>query len=62
MVNLDIESNIGNQPYINQKDAEFEVVKESDFPIKGFSEELIGLKKGRDQGIQTEFPAGLRPG
>jgi len=34
MVILDIESNVGTQPYINQKDAEFEVIKDSDFPWK----------------------------
>ena len=56
MVILDIESHIGEQPYINQKDAEFEVTKESDFPIKGFSEELIGTKKGETKEFKLSFP------
>jgi trigger factor len=57
LLTLDIESNIGEQPYINQKDAEFEVVKESEFPIKGFAEELIGLKKGETKEFKLSFPA-----
>jgi trigger factor len=56
MVNLDIESQIGNQPYINQKDAQFEVVKDSEFPIKGFSEQLIGMKSGEIKEFKLSFP------
>jgi trigger factor len=52
---LDIESSVGAQPYINQKDAEYEVIKDSEFPIKGFSEELIGLKKGETKELKLSF-------
>ena len=55
MVILDIESNIGDQPYINQKDAEYQVEKESEFPMKGFSEELIGLKGGETKEFKLSF-------
>jgi trigger factor len=55
LVNLDIESNVGAQPFINQKDAEFQVEKESEFPIKGFAEELIGLKKGEKKEFKLAF-------
>jgi trigger factor len=55
-VNLDIESSVGNQPYINQKDAQFEVVKDSEFPLKGFAEELIGIKKGETKEFKLSFP------
>jgi trigger factor len=54
---LDIESHVGEQPYINQKDAEYEVEKESEFPMKGFSEALIGLKKGETREFNLSFPA-----
>jgi trigger factor len=53
---LDIESSVGAQPYINQKDAEFEVTKDSEFPIKGFAEELIGLKKEETKEFKLSFP------
>jgi trigger factor len=56
MVNLDIQSQLGNQPYINQKDAQYEVVKDSEFPIKGFSEQLIGLKSGETKEFNLSFP------
>jgi trigger factor len=57
MINLDIESTVGEQPYINQKDAQYQVVKDSDFPIKGFSEELTGLKKEDNKEFKLNFPA-----
>jgi trigger factor len=56
-INLDIESQVGSQPYINQKDAELEVIKESEFPMKGFSEQLIGMKKGETKEFKLSFPA-----
>ncbi len=55
LVNLDIESNVGAQPFINQKDAEYQVEKESEFPIKGFAEQLIGLKKGDKKDFTLTF-------
>lgn len=57
MLLLDIESHVGEQPYINQKDAEYEVEKESEFPMKGFAEALIGLKKGETKEFTLSFPA-----
>ncbi len=55
-VTLDIDSHVGAQPYINQKDAEYEVIKDSEFPIKGFSEALIGMKKGETKEFKLSFP------
>jgi trigger factor len=55
-VTLDIESHVGAQPYINQKDAEYQVEKESEFPMKGFSEELIGMKRGETKEFKLIFP------
>jgi trigger factor len=57
MVILDIESQVGAQPFINQKDAEFQVEKNSEYPIKGFAEELIGLKKGENKEFKLTFAA-----
>ena len=57
MVVLDIESHIGDQPYINQKDAEYEVEKGSEFPMTGFAEALIGSKKGDIKEFNLSFPA-----
>jgi len=57
MVNLDIESTVENQPYINQKDAQYEVQKDSEFPMKGFAEQLIGMKSGESKEFKLSFPA-----
>ena len=57
MLVLDIDSHIGEQQYINQKDAEYEVEKGSEFPMKGFAEALIGLKKGESKEFNLSFPA-----
>jgi trigger factor len=54
---MDIASQVGDQPYINQNDAEFEVVKESEYPMKGFPEELLGMKKGETKEFKLSFPA-----
>jgi trigger factor len=56
LVNLDIESHVGNQPYINQKNAEYEVVKESEFPLKGFAEQIIGMKRDDTKEFKLSFP------
>jgi trigger factor len=56
MLLLDIESHIGEQQYINQKEAEYEVEKGSEFPMKGFSEALIGSKKGDIKEFNLSFP------
>jgi trigger factor len=57
MVILDIESQVGTQPFINQKDAQFQVEKNSEYPIKGFAEELIGLKKDEAKEFKLSFAA-----
>ncbi len=54
-VTLEIESTVETLPYINQKDAQFVVEKESEFPIKGFSEQLIGLHKGETKEFKLNF-------
>jgi trigger factor len=57
MVIMDIESQVGLQPFINQKDAQFQVEKDSEYPIKGFAEELIGLKKADTKEFKLTFAA-----
>lgn len=56
LVIMDIESHVGTQPFINQKDAEYQVQKESVFPMKGFAEALIGMHKGETKKFKLSFP------
>jgi trigger factor len=56
MVNLDVESDVDGTPYINQTDAQFEVEKDAEFPVKGFAEQLIGMKCGETKEFKLTFP------
>jgi trigger factor len=56
---LDIESNVGTQPFINQKDAQYQVARDSEFPMKGFAEQVIGLKIGESKEFSLTFPSDL---
>ncbi|MDP2917675.1 MAG: trigger factor [Dehalococcoidia bacterium] len=56
MVILDIESHIGEQPFINQKDAQFHVAKDFDYPMPGFADQLVELKVGDSKEFALKFP------
>lgn len=54
---MDVESNIGAQPFINQKDAQYQVIKDSAYPMSGFAEQLLGLKGADTKEFNLQFPA-----
>jgi len=53
---LDIESNVGEQAFINQKGAQYQILKDSQFPLKGFAENLIGMKAEDTKEFKLQFP------
>jgi trigger factor len=53
---MDIASKTGEQPYINQNDAEYQVVTGTEYPMKGFPEQIIGMKKGETKEFSLKFP------
>lgn len=57
MVVMDIESQIGNAPFINQKGLQYYARKEMTFPAPGFAEQIAGLKKGEEKEFKLTFPA-----
>ncbi|UCH42676.1 MAG: trigger factor [Dehalococcoidales bacterium] len=57
LVVIDVESNIDNEPFINQEAAQFQVVPETSFPAPGFSEQLIGMKKEEEKEFKLQFPS-----
>ena len=61
MVILDIESNVGAQPYINQKDAEYRGNQRFGISDQRFFRRTNRPEKRRDQGVQTEFCGRLWP-
>jgi len=57
LVVLDIESDIGDEPFINQKEAQYQVARDSPFPVPGFAEQLVGMNGGEDKEFELKFPS-----
>ncbi len=53
---LDIESNIEDKPFINQKGAQYQVVQNYSFPVPGFAEQLLGMGRDEEKEFQLQFP------
>jgi trigger factor len=56
LVTMSIWSDAADKPYINQKEAQFQVV-EQNFPAPGFSDKLVGMKAGEEKNFTLPFPA-----
>jgi len=56
LVVLDIESNIENEPYVNQKGAQYQVIRELPLPAPGFAEQLVGMKRDEEKEFKLQFP------
>jgi trigger factor len=53
----DIEGKRGEETIISRKDAHYEVNEGSKIPVPGFSEKLVGLKKGTEISLDIAFPS-----
>ena len=56
LVVLDIESNIEDKPFINQKGAQYQVLRELPFPAPGFAELLVGMIRNEEKKFKLQFP------
>jgi len=56
LVVLDIESNIENEPYVNRKGAQYQVIRELPLPAPGFAEQLVGMKRDQEKEFKLQFP------
>ncbi len=56
MVAFDVESSVGDKPYINQKGAQYQVVKDQAFPAPGFAEQLAGMSSGEEKEFTLQLP------
>ncbi len=54
---LDIESNIEDKPFINQKGAQYQVLHDLSFPVPGFAEQLAGMKSNEEKEFKLQFPS-----
>ncbi len=57
LVIIDVESSIEDEPFINQKEAQYQVLRDQSFPAPGFSEQLAGMKKNEDKEFKLQLPA-----
>ncbi len=57
LVVLDIESNIEDKPFINEKGAQYQVRHDYSFPLPGFAEQLAGMKQSEDKEFKLQVPS-----
>ncbi len=57
LISLDIASDVGDKPFINQTAAQYQVSAGAAFPVAGFPEQIIGLKKDEEKTFELPFPA-----
>jgi len=56
LVIFDIESSVGEEPFITQKGAQYQVLEEHAFPAPGFAAQLVGMKKDGKKDFKLGFP------
>jgi len=57
LVVLDIESNIENEPFVNQKGAQYQVLHELPLPAPGFAQQLVGMSRDEEKEFKLQFPS-----
>ena len=57
LVVMDIESNIEDTPFINQKGAQYQVIRDAAGPAPGFAEQVAGMKLDEEKEFKLKFPA-----
>jgi len=57
LVVLDVESNAEDKPFINQKGAQYQVLRDLSSPVPGFPEQLSGMKRGEEKEFKLQFPS-----
>lgn len=57
---LDIWSQFEEKPFINQKGIQYQVLRDLSFPMPGFAEQLVGMKKDEEKEFKLKFPPDSR--
>ena len=57
LVTFDVESNIEDKPFINQKNAQYQVLRDLAFPVPGFAEQLAGMNRDEEKECKLQYPA-----
>jgi len=57
LIALDIESTVDNQPFLNQKGAQYQVLRDQSFPAPDFAEQLVGMKSNEEKEFKLQLPS-----
>ena len=57
LVVLDVKSDVGGEPFINQEGVQYQVFRDSPFPAPGFAKQLPGMKKGEEKEFKLKLPS-----
>ena len=58
LVTLDVESSIGDKPFVNQKGVQYQVLQELPLPAPGFAEQLVGIRRDEEKEFKLQIPSG----
>jgi trigger factor len=56
MAAIDVTSNVGDEPFINQEGAQYQVIKDSPVPFPGFADAIIGMKRDEEKEFNLPLP------
>ena len=56
MTVIDVTSNVDGEPFVNQKGVQYPVLSEAMAPLKGFADQLAGMKKGEEKEFSLPVP------
>ena len=62
LATIDVEGRVDDEPALDRKEVQYQVVKESPFPVPGFWQQLEGLEKGQEKEFSLSFPEDYEPG
>ncbi len=54
---LDVEGNVEDKPFINQKGAQYQVIRDTPFPAPGFAEQLVGMQRDKEKEFKLQLPS-----
>ena len=57
LVVLDIESSVEEKPFVNRKGTQYQVLPDLSFPVPGFAEQLIGMRRDGEKEFNLQFPS-----
>ena len=60
LVTIDVDGNTEEKSFLSEKEAQFYVARDMPIPVPGFSEQLKGMKKGKEKEFTLSFPPDYR--